>query len=43
MWTPTDDAAVIGAGNYHYVTREPGGTIIVPNSSWPAPQRSIGS
>ena len=43
MWTPTDGAAVIGADNYHYVTRDPGGTIIVPNSSWPAPQISIGS
>ena len=43
MWTPTDDAAVIDAAHYHYVTRDPEGTIIVPNSSWPAPQRSIGS
>ena len=42
-WTPTDDAAVIDAASYHYVTRDPEGTTIVPNSSWPAPQRSIGS
>ena len=43
MWTPTDDAAVIGADNYHYVTRDPEGTVVVPNTSWPAPERSIGS
>ena len=42
-WTPTDAAAVIDAASYQYVTRNPEGTIIVPNSSWPAPQRSIGS
>ena len=43
MWTPTDPAAVIDAASYSYVTRDPAGTIIVPNSSWPAPERSIGS
>ena len=44
-WTPTDDAAVIDATNYHYVTREPGGTILepLPWYSWPSPERSIGS
>ena len=42
-WTPTDSASVIDADSYHYVTRDPAGTIIVPNASWPAPQRSIGS
>ena len=45
MWTPTDDAAVIGAANYHYVTRDPGGSILepLPWYSWPSPERSIGS
>ena len=45
MWTPTDDAAVINSSNYHYVTRDPAGTIIapVPWENWPAPERSIGS
>ena len=42
-WTPTDDAEVIDAASYSVVTRDPAGTIIVPNSSWPAPERSIGS
>ena len=45
MWTPTDDAAVIDAGSYSVVTRDPAGTIIapVPWENWPAPERSIGS
>ena len=43
MWTPTDDAAVIGAANYTFVSREPSGCIIEPNSSWPPPQRSLDS
>ena len=45
MWTPTDDAAVINSTNYHYVTRDPGGTILepLPWYSWPSPERSIGS
>ena len=43
MWTPTDPAAVIDAASYTVVSRDPLGTIIVPNSSWPAPERSIGS
>ena len=42
-WTPTDAASVIAADNYTVVSRDPHGTIIVPNSSWPSPQRSIGS
>ena len=44
-WTPTDDAAVINSTNYHYVTRDPGGTILepLPWYSWPSPERSIGS
>ena len=42
-WTPTDDASVIDADSYTVVSRDPHGTIVVPNSSWPAPERSIGS
>ena len=38
-----DTAVVIDAENYSVVTRDPAGTIIVPNASWPDPQRSIGS
>ena len=38
-----DTAVVIDADSYSVVTRDPAGTIIVPNSSWPAPERSIGS
>ena len=34
---------MIDADSYTVVSRDPHGTIIVPNSSWPAPQRSIGS
>ena len=43
MYTPTDSAAVIDANSYNFVSRDPHGAIIVPKSSWPAPQRSIGS
>ena len=45
MWSPTDDAAVIGAANYNVSTRDPGGGVIAPapGTSWPAPERSIGS
>ena len=43
MWTETDSAAVIDAASYSVVTRNPAGTVIVPNASWPAPERSIGS
>ena len=45
MWTPTDDAAVIGAANYSLVSRDPTGAVIVPldGTNWPAPERSIGS
>ena len=42
MWSPTDDAAVIG--DYSVVTRD-AGTIIAPDpgASWPAPERQVGS
>ena len=42
MWTPTDDAAVIG--DYSVSTRDPLGTIIAPDpgASWPAPERQFG-
>ena len=45
MWSPTDDAAVIGAANYSVSTRDPGGTVIAPapGASWPAPERQVGS
>ena len=45
MWTPTDDAAVIGAASYHVISRDPQGTVIepLPWYSWPSPERSIGS
>ena len=43
MWTLADAAAVIDSASYTVVSRDPAGTVIVPNSSWPAPQRSIGS
>ena len=43
MWTPTDAAAVVDAASYSYVSREPAGCIIQPNSSWPQPQRSLDS
>ena len=43
MYTPGNSAAVIDADSYTVVSRDPHGTIIVPNSSWPDPQRSIGS
>ena len=44
-WTPTDDAAVIDAASYVYATRDPLGTVIAPapGTTWPAPERSIGS
>ena len=42
-WTPTNDAAVIPAASYYDVTRDPHGTIVAPNGSWPAPERPIGS
>ena len=34
---------MIDTDTYSVVTRDPAGTIIVPNSSWPDPERSIGS
>ena len=42
-WTPTNDAAVIPEASYYSVTRDPHGTIVAPNGSWPAPERPIGS
>ena len=44
-WTPTDDAAVIDAASYYYVSRDPAGTIIAPapGENWPDPERAIGS
>ena len=42
-WTPTDDAEVIDAASYNFVSRDPAGCIIQPNSSWPQPQRSLDS
>ena len=45
MWTPTDDAAVIDAASYDFISRDPSGTTIftAPGKNWPAPERSIGS
>ena len=45
MWNPTDDAAVIDAASYDFVSRDPGGTTIftAPGKNWPAPERAIGS
>ena len=42
-WTPSDPAEVVAAASYNFVSRDPAGTIIEPVSSWPAPERSIGS
>ena len=44
-WTPDNDAAVVDAASYNFVTRDPLGTIIAPapGKNWPAPERSIGS
>ena len=44
-WTPTDDAEVIDAASYNFVSRDPLGTIIVPldGTNWPSPQRSLDS
>ena len=44
-WTPENDAAVIDAANYNFVSRDPQGTIVAPapGADWPAPQRAIGS
>ena len=42
-WTPTDDAEVISTASYNFVTRDPGGCIIQPNSSWPQAQRPLSS
>ena len=44
-WTPGNDAAVVDADTYSYVTRDPSGTILspVPGSAWPSPLRPFGS
>ena len=44
-WTPGDDAKVIPAANYNFVSRDPLGATIAPTrgKGWPAPKRSIGS
>ena len=44
-WTPDNDAEVIDAADYSFVTRDPSGTIIVPihRNGWPAAERDIGS
>ena len=44
-WTPTDDAAVIDAASYNFVSRDPLGATIftAPGKNWPAPARAIGS
>ena len=44
-WTAADNAEVIPASTYNFVTRDPAGTIIIPaeGMNWPAPERSIGS
>ena len=44
-WTKTDDAEVIPAADYIFVSRDPAGTIIAPVdwNSWPKPERAIGS
>ena len=42
-WTATDAAEVIPAASYNFVSRDPGGCIIQPISSWPQPQRSLDS
>ena len=38
-WTPTNDAEVIDAASYNFVSRDPVGTVIVPldGTNWPAP------
>ena len=42
-WTPTDAAEVVDPTSYNFVSRDPAGCIIQPNSSWPQPQRSLDS
>ena len=44
-WTPTDDAVVIPATTFDFISRDPAGAKIftTPGMNWPAPQRSIGS
>ena len=44
-WTNGDPAEVVDSDSYEVVSRDPLGTILTPapSSSWPAPERSIGS
>ena len=44
-WTPADDAEVVDAASYNFVSRDPLGPVIVPldGTNWPAPARAIGS
>ena len=44
-WTPGNDAVVVDADTYSYITRDPSGTILspVPGSAWPSPLRPFGS
>ena len=42
-WTPDDDAVVIDAASYDFISRDPSGTIIEPVSGWPEPERKLGS
>ena len=44
-WTPGDDAKVIPAANYNFVSRDPFGATIAParDKNWPDPKRAIGS
>ena len=44
-WTTSDDAAVIDEDVYHFVSRDPAGTILMlaPGHAWPSPGRAIGS
>ena len=44
-WTPDNDAEVIDAADFMYVSRDPSGTIVVPldGNGWPRPRRAVGS
>ena len=42
-WVAGDDYVVIPEDSYYSVTRDPHGTIVAPNGSWPAAERAIGS
>ena len=44
-WTPTDDAVVIPATTFDFISRDPAGAKIftTPGMNWPAQEREIGS